>query len=71
MPQDIVHLLALGKLVDQLVQEPDFLHQRIADVFDANVTPKILCLDILFPGPEESIGYHRRIFNGAGFANGE
>ena len=33
-PQDLVHRLALGQFVDQLVQVANLLHQRILDVFD-------------------------------------
>ena len=33
-PQDLVHRLPLGELVDELVQVADLLHQRIVDVLD-------------------------------------
>ena len=35
-PQDLVHRLSLGELVDQLVEVADLLHQWIVDVFDTH-----------------------------------
>lgn len=37
-PQDFLHRLSLGQLVHQFVQVPNFLHQRVFDVFYQNVT---------------------------------
>ena len=34
--QDLLHRLALGQLVDELVEVADLLHQRIVDVLDAD-----------------------------------
>ena len=34
-PQDLLHLLPLGQLIDQLVEVPDLLRQRILDLLDA------------------------------------
>lgn len=36
LPQNLLHRLALGELVDQLVQKAYFLHEWIVDVFDAD-----------------------------------
>src|SRR5688572_17285205 len=35
-PQDLRHRLALGELVDELVQVADVAHQRVGNVFDAD-----------------------------------
>src|SRR5699024_94498 len=35
-PEDLLHLLALGQFVDELVHPADLLHQRILDILDSD-----------------------------------
>src|SRR5262245_34141800 len=37
-PEDLLHGLALGELVDELVEIPDPLRGLVVDLFDANAT---------------------------------
>lgn len=43
-PQDFLHRLSFGELIDQLVQIADFLHQWIFDFFDSNAAHYALYL---------------------------
>lgn len=43
-PQNLLHRLPLRQLIDQLVQPPNLLHQRVGDFFDADAADDALDL---------------------------
>ena len=52
-PQHLLHRLALGELVDELVEVADLLHQRVLDLLDADPAHR--------PGDQRGVRVERRV----------